>query len=100
MSSASLRVVSTRLAKHARGLRDVVMADIINQDHSRDIIASFHRDKGVLCFVHCVCHRRALVLTDAIKGLKGWSKTCDGVIPDVCITLINNLYNYFAKKCT
>jgi hypothetical protein len=72
--------VSTRLAKHVRELRDVVTADIMNQDYSRDI-ASFHRNKGVF-------------LTDAIKG----AEACDVVIPDVCTTLIHDLYNYFARS--
>ena len=44
--------------------------------------------------MHCVCHRLALILTDAIKG----SKACDVVIPDQCVALLNGLYSYFAKS--
>jgi hypothetical protein len=44
--------------------------------------------------VHCVCHRLALVLTDGIKG----STTCDQVIPDVCVIVLNDLYGYFARS--
>ena len=49
--------------------------------------------KGVFV-VHCVCHRLALVLTDAIKGSKG----CAKVIPDEVISLMTMLYEYFARS--
>ncbi len=44
--------------------------------------------------MHCVCHRLALVLTDAIKG----TKSCAKVIPDDVINLMTNLYKYFARS--
>jgi hypothetical protein len=84
--------VCTRLAQHIRVDRDVVIADMMARDCNRRV-DSFHANRGVF-FVHCVCHRLALVLTDGIKG----TGSCEQVMPDVCITLLNNLYNYFAMS--
>jgi hypothetical protein len=84
--------VCTRLAQHIRVDRDVVIADMMARDCNRRV-DSFHVNRGVF-FVHCVCHRLALGLTDGIKG----TGSCDQVIPDVCITLLNNLYIYFAMS--
>jgi hypothetical protein len=85
--------VYTRLAQHdIRVDRDVVIAGMMAWDINRRV-DSFHSDRGVF-FVHCVCHRLALVLMDGIKG----TGSCKQVIPDVCITFLNNLYNYFARS--
>ncbi len=46
--------------------------------------------------VHCVCHRLALILTDAITS-KG-SKSCAKVIPDEAINLMTMLYEYFSRS--
>jgi hypothetical protein len=41
-----------------------------------------------------VCHRLALVLTDAIKGAANFEK----FIPEDVVDLLNMLYNYFARS--
>jgi hypothetical protein len=61
-------------------------------DHTRSI-DSFHANKGVFV-VHCVCHRLALILTDAVKG----STKCEQAIPEDCINLMTQLYTYFARS--
>ncbi len=78
--------VCTQLAKHIRQLRQVYMLDIIARDNTRDI-NSFHDSRGIFV-VHCVCHRLALVLTDAING----SRSCAKVIPNNVIDLMTMLY--------
>ena len=71
-------------------------AIIVAQDvHIRRTIDSFHVSRGILS-VHCVCHRLALVLTDAIKG----TQNLEQCIPDNVIELLNMLYNYFARSPT
>ncbi len=76
--------VCTQLAKHIRQLRQV------SRDNTRDI-NSFHDSRGIFV-VHCVRHRLALVLKDAIKG----SRSCAKVIPSNIIDLMTMLYEYFA----
>ncbi len=41
-----------------------------------------------------MCHRLALIVTDAHKG----SETCDQVIPDECLELLTDTFNYFSKS--
>ena len=84
--------VCTQLAKHIRQLRQVYMLDIMARDNTRDI-NSFHDSRGIFV-VHCVCHRLALVLTDAIKG----SRSCAKVIPNNVIDLMTMLYEYFSRS--
>jgi len=87
--------VCTQLALHIRVARELLMEELRGQEpEGRGRAAdTFHPARGVFV-VHCVCHRLALILTDAIKG----SKACEVVIPDDCIALLNGLYNYFAKS--
>ena len=66
-----------------------IMQDINN----RRSIESFHESRGIFT-VHCVCHRLALVLTDAIKGTKNEPK----VIPEECSELLNSVYGYFVRS--
>ncbi len=47
-----------------------------------------------MSYIVCVCHRLALILSDAIKGTKAY----DPVIPDAVINLLNWLFAYFAKS--
>jgi len=71
--------VCTQLERHLRQSREATIHNIIAmQDvNSRRSIASFHESRGIFT-IHCVCHRLALVLTDAIKGTKNEPK----VIPE------------------
>ena len=70
------------------------MHDIVaNSTDQRRSLNSFHRKRGV-DVIHCVCHRLALILSDAIKGTKAY----DPVIPDAVINLLNWLHTYFAKS--
>ena len=86
--------VCTRLASHIREIREEVIQDIVaNTTDIRRAVASFHPKRGVYV-IHCVCHRLALILSDAIKGTKAY----DPVIPDAVINLLNWLYAYFAKS--
>ena len=89
--------VCIQLEKYLRTLReDTMHAIIVAQDvHIRRTIDSFHVSRGILS-VHCVCHRLALVLTDAIKG----TQNLEQCIPDNVIELLNMLYNYFARSPT
>ena len=85
--------VCTQLAKHLRELRAGTVADIRAQSINGRDPDSFHEGRGVFV-VHCVCHRLALVLTDAIKG----TAHADKVIPEEVVDLLNKLYNYFARS--
>ena len=89
--------VCTQLERHLRGVREETMRHLIMaQDvHIRRAVDSFHAARGIFT-VHCVCHRLALVLSDAIKG----TKSLDKCIPDNVIELLNSLYNYFARSAT
>ena len=81
--------VCTQLQKHLRIIREAAIhAIIVEKDiHNRRSIDSFHESRGIFS-VHCICHRLALVLTDAIKG----SKSVEQVIPDNVIALLNSVY--------
>jgi hypothetical protein len=85
--------VCTQLATTLRNMREPTVAAIIALNDNGSIPASFHSARGVFV-VHCVCHRLALVLTDAIKGTKRIEK----VIPEACINLLNGLHDYFARS--
>jgi hypothetical protein len=89
--------VCVQLQRYLRRIReDTMQAIILAQDvHIRRPIDSFHVSRGIFS-VHCVCHRLALVLTDAIKG----TKNLEPCIPDDVIELLNSLYNYFARSST
>jgi hypothetical protein len=70
------------------------MQDIVaNSTDQRRPLNSYHRKRGV-DIIHCICHRLALILSDAIKGTKAY----DAVIPDAVINLLNWLHTYFAKS--
>ena len=81
--------VCTQLQNHLRLVREAsIHAIIVEQDiHNRRSIDSFHESRGIFS-VHCICHRLALVLTDAIKGSKS------------VIALLNSVYTYFARSAT
>ncbi len=80
--------VCTQLPKKICAERKVIMNNMVAHDRTRTMDL-FHVNRGVFV-VHCVCHRLALILTDAIKG----SKSCAKVIPDDVINLMNMVYNY------
>jgi hypothetical protein len=86
------RGVCTQLARYIRDIRQQYITAIRTEEHER-LLESFHHSKG-LYVVHCVCHRLALILTDAIKGTKAYDK----VIPDEVIDLLSSLYTYFSKS--
>ena len=86
------RGVCTQLARYIRDIRQQYITAIRTEVHGRSL-ESFHHSKG-LYVVHCVCHRLALILTDAIKGTKAYDK----VIPDEVIDLLSLLYTYFSKS--
>ena len=65
------RGVCTRLAQYIRELRDVARHEILGDNRTRTL-DSFHAQRGIFS-VHCVCHRLALVVTDAFKG----SNSCE-----------------------
>ncbi len=84
--------VCTQVAKKIREQRQVIIDNMMALEHTRSI-DSFHVNRGVFV-VHCVCHRLALLLTDAIKG----TRSCTKVIPDDVVNLMTNLYKYFARR--
>ena len=86
------RGVCTRLARHIRVLRDAALTDIAAGDMTRTR-DTFHSLRGVFS-IHCVCHRLALIVTDAFKGTQVIAK----VVPDECLELLNSVYNYFGKS--
>ena len=86
------RGVCTRLAQYIRELRDVALHEILGDNRTRTL-DSFHPQRGIFS-VHCVCHRLALVVTDAFKG----SNSCEQVVPDECLELLTSLFSYFAKS--
>ena len=85
------RGVCTRLLARLRAEREGILHHIATQENRG--AETFHKSRGVFA-VHCVCHRLALVLTDAIKC----SKSCDKVIPFECIDLMTTLFSYFSKS--
>jgi len=86
------RGVCTRLQNHIRASRNQARVEIADGTVGRTL-DTFHPKSGVFS-VHCVCHRLALIVTDAIKG----SKSCDQIIPDECLELLTNIYTYFSKS--
>ena len=86
------RGVCTRLARHIRELRDAALTDIAAGDMTRTR-DTFHSLRGVFS-IHCVCHRLALIVTDAFKG----TQVIEKVVPDECLELLNSVYNYFGKS--
>ena len=79
--------VCTRLRKEIQKVREAVRAQIMALDSSRDL-RSFHPALGVFV-IHCVCHRFALILHDAIAA--------DYIEPDF-IELLQRLYSYFGRS--
>jgi hypothetical protein len=79
--------VCTRLRKDIQKVREAVRAQIMALDSSRDL-RSLHSALGVFV-VHCVCHRFALILHDAIAA--------DYIEPDF-IELLQRLYSYFGRS--
>jgi hypothetical protein len=62
------RGVCTRLAQHVRALRgDTMLLFTGNGSDIRRAPETFHAMRGV-CIIHCVCHRLALIPSDAING--------------------------------
>jgi hypothetical protein len=56
------------------------MHDIVtNSTDQRRPLNSFHPKRGV-DVIHCVCHRLALILSDAIKGTKAYDPVISIVI--------------------
>jgi hypothetical protein len=88
-----IKGVCTQLANRIRDMWAKNIADIRARATNGRPIDSFHEGRGVF-IVHCVCHRLALVLTDAIKG----TKNCTKVIPEDVMALLNMLYNCFARS--
>jgi hypothetical protein len=88
-----IKGVCTQLAQYLRDMRAANVADIRARSINGRDLDSFHEARGVFV-VHCVCHRLALVLTDAIKGTAHFEK----VIPGQAVDLLNMLYNYFARS--
>ena len=88
-----IKGVCTQLANSIRDMRVAKIAHIRARAMHGRPIDSFHEGRGIFV-VHCVCHRLALVLTDAIKGTKNYEK----VIPEDVVALLNMLYNYFARS--
>ena len=79
--------VCTMLRRAVQKKREAVRAKIMALDRSRDL-RSFHPALGIFV-VHCVCHRFALILHDAIKG--------EYIEPDY-IELLQRLYTYFSRS--
>ena len=66
-----IKGVCTQLANSIRDMRGAKIAHIRARAMHGRPIDSFHEGRGIFV-VHCVCHRLALVLTDAIKGTKNY----------------------------
>lgn len=79
--------VCTRLRIAVQKHREKTRAAIMHIDSSRSL-HSFHPALGIFV-VHCVCHRFALILHDAIKG--------EYIDPDY-IELLQQLYTYFGRS--
>jgi hypothetical protein len=84
--------VCIRFGRHLRQLRQEVCNEITAGDIARTP-ETFHHNMGVFT-IHCVCHRLALIVTDAVKG----TKTYDTVIPEACIDCLKAVHNYFSKS--
>jgi hypothetical protein len=86
------RGVCMRLARHIRVLRAAAITDIAAGDMTTTL-DTFHPQRGVFS-IHCVCHRLALIVTDAFKGTQVIVK----VVPDECLELLTSVFNYFGKS--
>ncbi len=80
--------VCTCLSKAIQHLRKGILRAIMATDKTRSTISFFHPAMGVFV-VHCVCHRFALILHDAIKA--------EYVDPDF-VLLLQMLYTYFGRS--
>jgi hypothetical protein len=90
------RGVCTKLAQHVRELRADTMLRITgNGSDIRRAPETYHHMRGVYV-IHCVCHRLALILSDAINGTAAF----DPVIPEGVVRLLNTsmLHAYFSKS--
>jgi hypothetical protein len=87
------RGVCIRFARHLRQLRQEV-CDVITAGDIARTPDTFHSNIGVFT-IHCVCHRLALIVTDAMK--KG-TKACEPVIPEACLQCLTAIHEYFAKS--
>jgi hypothetical protein len=61
--------------------------------HIRRAPETFHHMRG-LYVIHCICHRLASILLDAINGTTAF----DPVIPEGVVSLLNMLHAYFSKS--
>jgi hypothetical protein len=86
------RGVCTQLGRHLRQLRQEVCDEITAGDITRTP-DTFHHNRGVFT-IHCVCHRLALIVMDAVKG----TKTYDAVIPEACMNCLKEIHEYFSKS--
>jgi hypothetical protein len=84
--------VCTRFARHLRQLRQDVCGVITAGDIARTP-ETFHSYEGVFT-IHCVRHRLALIVTDAMKG----TKAHEPVIPEACLQCLTTIHEYFAKS--
>ena len=82
-----IKGVLTLLLKDIRKSREDRLKTIIRDSPRARTLLSFSSLRGVIG-VHCVCHRFALVLTDAIKV---------GKIPDIVKLIMRDIYKYFSK---
>ena len=79
--------VLTLLKRDVRKSRDATVREIIKKSAFPRTPSDFSGLRGVIG-VHCVCHRFALVLTDAIKR---------EYIPEIVKLLMRDVYKYFSK---
>jgi hypothetical protein len=86
------RGVCIRFARHLRQLRQEVCHVItaLNIARTPDTL---HFSKGVFT-IHCVCHRLALIVMDAMKG----TKVYEPVIPEACLQCLTEIHEYFEKS--
>jgi hypothetical protein len=82
-----IKGVLTLLLKDIRKSREDRLNTIIKDSPRPRTPSSFSLIRGVIG-MHCVCHRFALVLTDAIKVSK---------IPDIVRLLMRDIYEYVSK---
>ncbi len=73
------------------------MPILLQSMQSKIHMSNFIQKRGIFV-VHCICHRLALILSDAIKGTKAQAKA----IPHRCINLLTALHtalhNNFSKS--
>jgi hypothetical protein len=89
------RGVCVRLGAHLRQLRQEICTAITATDVTRTP-NMFHPQMGVFA-IHCVCHRLALIVTDAFKGTKNY----EPVIPEMCLECLTSIYDplAFQRRC-